>query len=439
MPLTPTRTLPGDAGTTPHLIVPFAVCNSDAWLKTVTAMPLAHARQTQALLRGMTRVAVDLRSEHSLSPPHERALAQALGLPFTDEGDGLIPWAAWEAVRSGLDARPGQGWAWVTPCHWAMGREHATLTDPAALGLSEAESRTLLAAMAPYFDTDGIRLHFLRADRWLAEGDVFCSLPTASLDRVLGRDVDPWLPKNKTLMRLQNEMQMLLYTHAVNDARGAARQWPVNSFWLSGSGALTEAVLDAARKRGRPSPPPSPLGTGEREQEAAASGAQLVDSRAGSDLLALALAGHPSPMPSPLGTGEREYEAAAGADLLALPLAGEGGGEGGARVAHPSPQRNSFESERGESIHLPRSLADSVFKNDWAGYAEAWAALDSGLISELLMHQRAGEAVRLTLCGERGFETWQSSPGNWRGWLPEWLLNLSVLAPQPLLNGHKQL
>ena len=398
MPLTPTRTLPGDAGTTPHLIVPFAVCNSDAWLKTVTAMPLAHARQTQALLRGMTRVAVDLRSEHSLSPPHERALAQALGLPFTDEGDGLIPWAAWEAVRSGLDARPGQGWAWVTPCHWAMGREHATLTDPAALGLSEAESRTLLAAMAPYFETDGIRLHFLRADRWLAEGDVFCDLPTASLDRVLGRDVDPWLPKNKTLMRLQNEMQMLLYTHAVNDARGAARQWPVNSFWLSGSGALTEAVLDAARKRGRPSPPPSPL-----------------------------------------GTGEREYEAAAGADLLALPLAGEGGGEGGVRVAHPSPQRNSFASERGASIHLPRSLADSVFKNDWAGYAEAWAALDSGLISELLMHQRAGEAVRLTLCGERGFETWQSSPGNWRGWLPEWLLNLRVLAPLPLLNGHKQL
>ena len=353
MPLTPTRTLPGDAGTTPHLIVPFAVCNSDAWLKTVTAMPLAHTRQTQALLRGMTRVAVDLRSEHSLSPPHERALAQALGLPFTDEGDGLIPWAAWEAVRSGLDARPGQGWAWVTPCHWAMGREHATLTDPAALGLSEAESRTLLAAMAPYFYTDGIRLHFLRADRWLAEGDVFCSLPTASLDRVLGRDVDPWLPKNKTLMRLQNEMQMLLYTHAVNDARGAARQWPVNSFWLSGSGALTEAVLDAAQKRGHPSPPPSPL-----------------------------------------GTGEREYEAAAGADLLALPLAGEGGGEGGVRVAHPSPQRNSFASERGASIHLPRSLADSVFKNDWAGYAEAWAALDSGLISELLMHQRAGEAVR---------------------------------------------
>ena len=405
-----TPPIPGDAGSPSHLIVPFAVCSSDAWLKTVTVMDPGSTRYTQALLRGMTRVATDLRSEHSLSLPHERALAQALGLPVSDELDGLIPWAAREAARSGFDAHPEQGcgWAWVTPCHWAMGREHATLSDPAALGLSELESRTLLAAMAPYFKTDGIRLHFLRADRWLAEGDVFRSLPTASLDRVLGRNVDPWLAKNKALMRLQNEMQMLLYTHPLNDVRSAARQWPVNSFWLSGSGALTEALLDAARKRGRPSPPPSPLGTGAREQKAAASGAQLVDSRAG-------------------------------ADLLPLPLAGEGGGEGGVRVAHPSSQRNSFASDSSATIHLPRSLADAVFSNDWAGYAQAWAELDAGLIRELLMRQREGRAVRLTLCGERGFETWQSSPRSWHGPPLNWLQSLSLLAPKPLLIGRKQL
>jgi hypothetical protein len=40
------------------------------------------------------------------------------------------------------------------------------------------------------------------------------------------------------LRRLQNEMQMLLYTHPVNDARAARGVLPVNSFWLSGTGAL---------------------------------------------------------------------------------------------------------------------------------------------------------------------------------------------------------
>ncbi|MDO8371298.1 MAG: hypothetical protein Q7T39_05155, partial [Polaromonas sp.] len=39
---------------------------------------------------------------------------------------------------------------------------------------------------------------------------------------------------------LQNEMQMLLYTHAVNDARATNRQLAVNSFWISGSGALPD-------------------------------------------------------------------------------------------------------------------------------------------------------------------------------------------------------
>jgi hypothetical protein len=59
-----------------------------------------------------------------------------------------------------------------------MGREHATLTDPAALGLQEDESRALLAAMQPYFIDDGITLHHVPAlgpARWLAEGELFRS------------------------------------------------------------------------------------------------------------------------------------------------------------------------------------------------------------------------------------------------------------------------
>jgi len=58
---------------------------------------------------------------------------------------------------------------------------------------------------------------------------------------VVGRNLAAWMPEAKAaapLRRLQNEMQMLLYTHPVNDAREARGLPPVNSFWLSGSGAL---------------------------------------------------------------------------------------------------------------------------------------------------------------------------------------------------------
>jgi hypothetical protein len=213
----------------PHLIVPFAQSAGDGWLEAVTTLKLKNLDQ---LLRGMKLLETDAGQADSLSPPHDRALANGFGL--NSGCDGLMPWAALQAK-----AIPGQGWAFITPCHWAMGREHATLTDPATLDLNEVDSRTLLTAMQPYFATEGITLHYAAPT---AEGDVFKSLPTASLDRVLGRNVDRWLPPSKQIKLLQNEMQMLLYTHSVNDERAAKGQRSINSFWVSGSGALTETV-----------------------------------------------------------------------------------------------------------------------------------------------------------------------------------------------------
>ena len=214
----------------PHLIVPFASCSGDDWLQAISSTPLRNLGQ---LLRGMKVLDTDVGQADSLSPPHERVLAKALGLPAS--ADGLIPWAAYEA-----NGNCHEGWAVITPCHWAMGREHATLTDPATLELNDTDSRALLAAMQPYFATEGVTLQYLQATRWLARGDVFASLPTASLDRVLGRNVDRWLPSLKQIKLLQNEMQMLLYTHPINDERASHRQRSINSFWVSGSGALIE-------------------------------------------------------------------------------------------------------------------------------------------------------------------------------------------------------
>ena len=70
---------------------------------------------------------------------------------------------------------------------------------------------------------------------------MFRDLPTASLDRVAGQTVDPWMPRQaqaKTLRRLQNEMQMLLYTHPLNDERARYKLPSINSFWVSGTGTL---------------------------------------------------------------------------------------------------------------------------------------------------------------------------------------------------------
>src|SRR6218665_2226600 len=184
-----------------------------------------------------------------LPPPHERALARALGLP--DE-DGRIPWAAWHRQQQG-QATQGLAWAFITPCQWQGGTDHVMLRDPQ--GLDEAASRALLASMSPWFAQDGITLHYDQPTRWLASGALFATLASASLERVLLRDLRSWLPREldpdrgptdahpaRRLQRLHSEMQMLLYTHPLNDARAERGLPPINAFWVHGTGTLPTAL-----------------------------------------------------------------------------------------------------------------------------------------------------------------------------------------------------
>ncbi len=187
----------------------------------------------------------------TLSLPHERALARTQGLPATD---GHIPWAAWERLQAGDPQATGSAWAWFIPCHWSVGSDHIAMRPPEALQLADGESRALLEAMQPYFREDGLDVTWESALRWRVRGEMLQGLPCASLDRVVGRPVDAWLPRTpqaRPVRRLQQEMQMLLYTHPVNEAREQAGRLTVNSFWVEGAGALPPGFGDGA---GAPTP-----------------------------------------------------------------------------------------------------------------------------------------------------------------------------------------
>jgi len=171
-------------------------------------------------------------SEMSLSTPHERELAEFSGL---NHKDGLVPWAAMKAPNK----QPG--WAFMTPCYWKIGSHSIIMEGEKLESFSKDQSQSLLKAILPYLKEDGIEIHYLEPDCWLARHDDWATLPTASLDRVAGRNVENWLPRGDNaanLRRLQTEIQMLLYTHSINDARVDNGLSPVNSFWLSGTGEL---------------------------------------------------------------------------------------------------------------------------------------------------------------------------------------------------------
>lgn len=319
-----------------HLLIPYAANHTEGCLATLPSLQLPHL---QKLVSRLTAQPLDAGDEFTLSPPHERALAKALGLPASD---GHIPWAARLAAQQ-VDlaqlAQRGDAWALLTLCNWQAHMKEVTLRQLPMQDLPEAESEALRTTMQPYFAEDGITLHPYQSGCWLAQGRVFTQLPSASPDRIQGRDLSPWMPSGGQatgLMRLLSEMQMLLYTHPVNDARATRGALPVNAFWLHGTGALPDDAL-------------------------------------------------------------------------------------------------STEAQTPTEPTVVHSLRDAALREDWPTWAKAWATLDSEHGLALLQAQARGEAVALTLCGERHAQTWRSQPQS----LLQKVKHL--LSPKPAYNMLKQL
>ena len=224
-----------------HLIIAYACAPQDWGPEAMQGLHLPHLER---LLTGM-RLTQTLHSDEPLCPamPHERVLARTLGFADTLHG----PWAAWHSARSGqTDARAQ---AWITPCHWQIGMDQVVMHPPQDLQLDDSQSRQLLEAMQPYLQADGLEVRWHDALRWHASGALLEGLQSASLDRVIGANVKPWITDGRcppALRRLQSEMQMLLYTHPVNDARAVRGLAPVNSFWVHGAGRWSADMQQAA-------------------------------------------------------------------------------------------------------------------------------------------------------------------------------------------------
>jgi hypothetical protein len=202
-----------------HLIIPFASSLDEGCQAAIQTLALPNLTR---FLKAADLIREDNGDEFDFIPPHERALGAS-------------------------------GPVIVTPCHWSVGIDNIRMDDPADLQLTDAESKALFAAVQPYFAEDGITLSYDFPLRWqaprLAQSHALQGLALASLDRVIGHHVDVWQPQSeasKAIRRLQNEMQMLLYTHPINEAREAKGLPTVNSFWLSRAPTSCADNVDSA-------------------------------------------------------------------------------------------------------------------------------------------------------------------------------------------------
>lgn len=219
-----------------HLMIPHAGALDEAARHAFASLALPNLAAQLARLSPAETWGGD---ELSPQPPHQLAIAALRGQAEPSA-------AAW-AVNAG----PELNWALITPVHLAVGTDGVDVLPPAALNLSESDAARFAAVLRELWpDSEGWQWRLLDAQRWaIGHATALDGLAAASFERAAGQHIEPWLPQNRTLRRWQNEAQMLLHGHALNQEREARGEPVVNSVWIGdigrSNGATTDVTVDA--------------------------------------------------------------------------------------------------------------------------------------------------------------------------------------------------
>jgi len=159
------------------------------------------------------------------------SLEQWLHDAFGQPGESLAAGALTLAAHGG---NPGADWwARADPVHLRLLRDRAVVVPAEALEITRAEADELAAGLNRHF-ADTVEFHTLDPRRWAAR---FSAEKTFLGDPAIesaGRDVIAAGGKDAFL----TEIQMLLHSHPVNEAREARGEPAVNSLWFWGAGRL---------------------------------------------------------------------------------------------------------------------------------------------------------------------------------------------------------
>ncbi len=237
-----------------HLIVPFALPPAAAASYALSGLELPALNK---LVARATLVETSIGDDFQRTLPHERWLARQFGALGPADAPGAnadeAPLAPYMLLADGGD--PGTAaWACVQPVHVRIAHDHLVLIDPASVALSDADATTLYALARPLIEELGVRVEAPSPQRWYLSSDVFGSLAGASPLRASGRNIEIWLPheaqsgeRSRAWMKLQNEVQMAWFEHAVNEAREARGLPAVNSLWFHAQGKLRALTSPFAR------------------------------------------------------------------------------------------------------------------------------------------------------------------------------------------------
>jgi len=154
-----------------------------------------------------------------------------------------IPVAPISAAYDGLvtgDGLESGCWIRADPIHLQLQRTHLLAAE---VNLSIEEASAICASLKDHFAMQGLEFFAPHPQRWYVKVKDQPRIRCAPISQAIGNDVRMLLPTGEDALewnRIFNEIQMLLYSHPVNESRERRGELPINSVWFWGSGRTTD-------------------------------------------------------------------------------------------------------------------------------------------------------------------------------------------------------
>ena len=197
---------------------------------------LLKAMRTPALatlVASSKRSKIMMVDDFSKALPHEYWLANKV-----NEGDfSTSPANTWNKMQEHRIAPQVGFWFTLQPVHIHFASDHLVLLDPRRLQLKEEEAQRLFEAAKDICNEFQLELIYGDLTTWFLRADAWAGLKTATPDAACGHNIEIWMAQGeqaRAWRKLQNEIQMLWFSHPVNQERELKGLNPINSVWISG-------------------------------------------------------------------------------------------------------------------------------------------------------------------------------------------------------------
>ncbi len=154
------------------------------------------------------------------------------------------PIAALSAQAENFDTENAY-WFCAEPVHLALQRDAFTLHEEVPLSISAVHAQEILHTLNHHFKEDGLQFFLGASGAWYLKithlFEQFTPVKTHFSQMAIGKNIHSWMPEGQAAHKwraMLNEIQMLLFEHAVNQAREQAGELAINSFWISGGGFM---------------------------------------------------------------------------------------------------------------------------------------------------------------------------------------------------------